>query len=176
MVHSALVAAALTATVAAPVHHPTRLEREAHHLRVKVIHLYGKRAPGCDLIAGKCHRYLHPHWTVKHRYVVVLRRMVTSPRAAHLLSPSRPYVAPAFSATPRATGAPLSSIRSCESGSNYSTNTGNGFYGAYQFTKSTWVSVGGSGNPANASPAEQDRRAAMLYAREGASPWPVCGR
>ena len=40
----------------------------------------------------------------------------------------------------------------------------------------TWASVGGSGNPAAASEAEQNRRAALLYAREGASPWPVCGR
>ena len=70
----------------------------------------------------------------------------------------------------------LEAIAACESGGNYSTNTGNGFYGAYQFTQSTWESVGGTGNPAAASPAEQDRRAAMLYAQQGSSPWPVCGQ
>jgi hypothetical protein len=70
----------------------------------------------------------------------------------------------------------LQAIASCESGGNYSTNTGNGFYGAYQFTQSTWESVGGTGNPAAASPAEQDKRAAMLYAQQGSSPWPVCGQ
>jgi hypothetical protein len=73
-------------------------------------------------------------------------------------------------------GGTLAAIRSCESGGNYSTNTGNGFYGAYQFTQSTWEGVGGSGSPANASPAEQDRRAAILYSRSGAGQWPVCGR
>lgn len=73
-------------------------------------------------------------------------------------------------------GYPLSAIAQCESGGNPSTNTGNGFYGKYQFTMSTWASVGGSGNPAYASEEEQDRRAAALYAREGSSPWPVCGR
>ena len=75
-------------------------------------------------------------------------------------------------------GAPphLEAIAACESGGDYSTNTGNGFYGAYQFTQSTWASVGGTGNPADASPAEQDRRAAMLYAQAGSTPWPVCGR
>lgn len=73
-------------------------------------------------------------------------------------------------------GGALAAIRSCESGGNYSTNTGNGFYGAYQFTQSTWAGVGGSGSPANASPAEQDRRAAILYSRSGAGQWPVCGR
>ena len=75
-------------------------------------------------------------------------------------------------------GAPphLEAIAACESGGNYSTNPGTGFYGAYQFTQETWASVGGTGNPAAASPAEQDKRAAMLYAQSGSSPWPVCGQ
>ncbi len=72
--------------------------------------------------------------------------------------------------------APLEAIAACESGGNPSTNTGNGFYGKYQFTQSTWQSVGGTGNPAAASEAEQDKRAAMLYAQAGSSPWPVCGQ
>ncbi len=74
------------------------------------------------------------------------------------------------------TGGLLAAIRACESGGNYSTDTGNGFYGAYQFTRSTWAGLGGTGNPASASPAEQDRRAAMLLARSGAGQWPICGR
>jgi hypothetical protein len=70
----------------------------------------------------------------------------------------------------------LEAIAACESGGNPATDTGNGFYGKYQFTLQTWASVGGTGNPAAAPEAEQNRRAALLYAREGASPWPVCGR
>ena len=70
----------------------------------------------------------------------------------------------------------LQAIAACESGGNPATDTGNGFYGKYQFTLETWAAVGGTGNPAHASEAEQDRRATMLYARAGASPWPVCGR
>jgi hypothetical protein len=70
----------------------------------------------------------------------------------------------------------LEAIAACESGGNPSTDTGNGFYGKFQFTIETWRSVGGTGNPAAASEAEQNRRAAMLYASAGASPWPVCGR
>ena len=66
-------------------------------------------------------------------------------------------------------------LRMCESGGDYSTNTGNGFYGAYQFDLPTWGSVGGSGLPSDASPAEQDYRAAALYRSRGSSPWPVCG-
>jgi LysM repeat protein len=63
-------------------------------------------------------------------------------------------------------------IRTRESGGNYAENTGNGYYGAYQFSLGTWESVGGTGNPAAASPAEQDARAQMLYAERGCSPWP----
>ena len=70
----------------------------------------------------------------------------------------------------------LEAIAACESGGNPATDTGNGFYGKFQFTLQTWQSVGGTGNPAQASEAEQNRRAAILYAREGSSPWPVCGR
>ena len=69
----------------------------------------------------------------------------------------------------------LYGLRMCESGGNYGTNTGNGYYGAYQFSLSTWASVGGSGLPSNASPAEQDYRAALLWRTGGSGHWPVCG-
>ena len=62
-------------------------------------------------------------------------------------------------------------LRQCESTNNYAINTGNGYYGAYQFDLSTWRSVGGSGSPADASPAEQDYRALYLYRMRGWSPW-----
>jgi hypothetical protein len=70
----------------------------------------------------------------------------------------------------------LAAIAACESGGDPAADTGNGFYGKYQFDLGTWQAMGGSGNPAHASEAEQDRRAAALYARSGSSPWPVCGR
>lgn len=71
----------------------------------------------------------------------------------------------------------LRRLRHCESGSHglYEANTGNGFSGAYQFTPSTWRSVGGRGMAHNNVPREQDYRAAKLYRREGSGPWPVCG-
>jgi resuscitation-promoting factor RpfA len=71
--------------------------------------------------------------------------------------------------------ADLASIRQCESGGNYATNTGNGFYGAYQFTQQTWNGLGYSGLPSDAPPAVQDQAAAQLLAQSGTSPWPVCG-
>jgi soluble lytic murein transglycosylase-like protein len=74
------------------------------------------------------------------------------------------------------TPAHLQAIAACESGGNPRAIGGGGAYrGKYQFDRQTWASVGGSGDPAAASEAEQDRRAAMLYARAGSSPWPVCG-
>jgi resuscitation-promoting factor RpfB len=69
----------------------------------------------------------------------------------------------------------LELIAECESGGEPTMNTGNGYFGKYQFSRPTWRSVGGRGNPARASEGEQDRRAARLYRREGAKPWPVCG-
>jgi Transglycosylase-like domain/Putative peptidoglycan binding domain len=69
----------------------------------------------------------------------------------------------------------LEQIAQCESGGDPTTDTGNGYYGKYQFSRATWRSVGGRGNPARASEAEQDMRAARLYRRVGSSAWPVCG-
>jgi hypothetical protein len=70
----------------------------------------------------------------------------------------------------------LQAIAACESGGNPSAIGGGGqFRGKYQFDYGTWQSVGGSGDPAAAPEAEQDKRAAILLARSGTSPWPVCG-
>src|ERR1700742_419325 len=78
-------------------------------------------------------------------------------------------------AASRASADVFSSIRQCESGGNYATNTGNGYYGAYQFTQGTWNSLGYSGLPSDASPATQDAAAAQLAARSGFGQGPGCG-
>jgi Transglycosylase-like domain len=67
-------------------------------------------------------------------------------------------------------------LRVCESGNNYRTSTGNGFYGAYQFSLGTWHAYGGAGTPSTAAPAEQDRVALLLYRARGWQPWPSCSR
>jgi soluble lytic murein transglycosylase-like protein len=72
--------------------------------------------------------------------------------------------------------ATLDAIASCESGGDPTAVSSDGTYrGKYQFDYGTWESVGGAGDPAAASEAEQDYRAALLYAASGSSPWPVCG-
>jgi resuscitation-promoting factor RpfA len=67
-------------------------------------------------------------------------------------------------------------IAQCESGGNWSINTGNGYYGGLQFSQSTWEANGGSGNPANASREEQIRVAENTLASQGIGAWPVCGK
>ena len=70
----------------------------------------------------------------------------------------------------------LEAIAACESGGDPSAVSADGTYrGKYQFDQQTWQSVGGSGDPAAAPEAEQDKRAAMLQAQSGSSPWPTCG-
>jgi hypothetical protein len=71
----------------------------------------------------------------------------------------------------------LQRIAQCESGGNpHAVSAGGQYRGKYQFSYQTWHSVGGQGDPAAASSAEQDRRAAALYSRGGTGSWPVCGR
>jgi Transglycosylase-like domain len=67
-------------------------------------------------------------------------------------------------------------LRKCESNGNYAINTGNGYYGAYQFAASTWRKLGYSGLPHEASPAIQDEAARKLQASAGWGPWPACTR
>ncbi len=68
-------------------------------------------------------------------------------------------------------------LRDCESGGNYQAVSPSGLYrGAFQFDLGTWATVGGSGDPAAASPAEQDHRAQVLWSQRGPSPWPICGQ
>ena len=70
----------------------------------------------------------------------------------------------------------LAAIAACESGGNPRAVGGGGaFRGKYQFTYASWAAVGGSGDPADAPEAEQDRRAAQLMASSGRQNWPVCG-
>jgi len=66
-------------------------------------------------------------------------------------------------------------IAQCESGGNWSTNTGNGAYGGLQFKPATWSSNGGVGNPATASRAEQIRVAENVLRTQGLKAWPKCG-
>ena len=73
-----------------------------------------------------------------------------------------------------ASGGVWDKIAACESGGNWSINTGNGFYGGLQFTLSTWHAYGGSGNPSNASKGAQIAVAKRVQAAQGWGAWPAC--
>jgi hypothetical protein len=70
----------------------------------------------------------------------------------------------------------LRRLRECESGGRYHIDTGNGYYGAYQFARSTWRSLGYHGLPSRAKASKQDAAAKKLHASQGWHPWPVCSK
>lgn len=76
----------------------------------------------------------------------------------------------------RASSLNWAALARCESGGNPRARSPYGYYGLYQFSPSTWRSVGGKGLPSEAGKQEQTYRAQLLYNRDGARPWPVCGR
>lgn len=65
-------------------------------------------------------------------------------------------------------------IASCESGGNWATNTGNGFYGGLQFLTSTWLANGGGRYASRADLATREQQIAIA-SRLSLSSWPVCG-
>jgi resuscitation-promoting factor RpfA len=89
-----------------------------------------------------------------------------------------------------ATGAPLAlagtasaapdsawdKLAQCESGGNWSINSGNGYYGGIQFNATTWHAFGGEGLPHQASRSEQIAVAERTLAAQGWNAWPACSR
>ena len=85
---------------------------------------------------------------------------------------------PAGAAT-ASSGVNWDAIAQCESGGNWSINTGNGYYGGLQFTRSTWLGYGGGkfADTANhASRSQQIAIAEKVLAGQGIGAWPVCGK
>ena len=98
----------------------------------------------------------------------LLRR---SAAALVLAATSATMVAPASQAADLATWEKLAQ---CESGGNWSINTGNGFYGGLQFTQQSWNGVGMSGSPQTASREAQIEAGERLLAVQGWGAWPAC--
>lgn len=105
-----------------------------------------------------------------------VRKAVTKGLLATAISGALAIVPTALS-TPTADADSVNwdAIAQCESGGNWSTNTGNGHYGGLQFKQATWTSNGGFGNPATASRAEQIRVAENVLRTQGLKAWPKCG-
>jgi resuscitation-promoting factor RpfC len=105
-----------------------------------------------------------------------IRKAVTKGLLATAISGALAVVPMALSTgTAHADSVNWDAIAQCESGGNWSTNTGNGHYGGLQFKPTTWASNGGVGNPAMASRAEQIRVAENVLRTQGIKAWPKCG-
>lgn len=102
------------------------------------------------------------------------RTVIASPVAEVVLVGTKPQDDSTAGIATRSGGLNWAALARCESGGNPRAVNPNGHYGLYQFSMQTWAGVGGSGNPANASVAEQNRRAQILYDRSGAGQW-SCG-
>jgi hypothetical protein len=75
-------------------------------------------------------------------------------------------------------GSNWNAVAACESGGNWSTNTGNGYYGGLQFSHSTWIAYGGGAYAPNADGASSSAQisvAQRVLAGQGPGSWPVCG-
>ncbi|MFK4148009.1 transglycosylase family protein [Streptomyces sp. NPDC004065] len=78
-----------------------------------------------------------------------------------------------------ATASEWDTVAQCESGGNWSINTGNGFYGGLQFTNSTWAAYGGTAYAPRADLASKSQQIAVaekVLAGQGKGAWPVCGK
>ncbi|MCW2810915.1 MAG: hypothetical protein JWP61_1373 [Friedmanniella sp.] len=106
----------------------------------------------------------------------VSSRVTSRPRTQVVLvgTKAKKAVSSGSSAPSVASGGVWDKIAACESGGNWSINTGNGFYGGLQFSLSTWRAYGGSGMPNQASRAAQIAVAKKIQAAQGWGAWPAC--
>ncbi|MFF7287964.1 transglycosylase family protein [Streptomyces griseorubiginosus] len=109
------------------------------------------------------------------------RRPSKATRAAALAGVTGVAIAAPLMAAGNASAATASewdAVAQCESGGNWSINTGNGYYGGLQFSASTWAAYGGTAyapQANQASKAQQIAVAEKVLASQGKGAWPVCG-
>ena len=107
----------------------------------------------------------------RHRAPSTTGRTLARTAVAGAVLTAPAVVAPTASAAP---SSDWDRLAQCESGGNWSINTGNGYYGGLQFSASTWRAYGGSGLPHQASKATQIAIAKKLQAAAGWGQWPAC--
>ena len=91
-------------------------------------------------------------------------------------SRAAPRPRPALASAPSGPDDVWARLRRCEAGGDYTRNSGNGYFGAYQFSAATWRGLGYPGLPHQAPPAVQDEAARKLQRRSGWGQWPACSR
>jgi hypothetical protein len=172
------VAAQGSPTTMVPKHQPGYV-KHYRELRKQVVKHVGLNAAGRDIVSdGYRDQSGDVHKATKAQVVASSGRMETTlnPPAPAPTSTTDTATASttATTTTSSSTSSASSSTIQCESGGNYSTDTGNGYYGAYQFDQSTWDAYAPSGyagtNPAAAPPSVQDQAAANVPY----DAWPNC--
>ena len=130
----------------------------------------GKRAAVYDLVLadGKVTKRTLVSSSVKDKPVTQVVQVGTKSKPAASTGGSG-------GGTPSGGSLNWAALAECESSGNPRAVNPAGYYGLYQFSLSTWRAQGGSGNPIDASAAEQTKRAQILYGKTGASSWPSCG-
>lgn len=97
---------------------------------------------------------------------------------ALIAPPSKPTTTPM--PPPASSGTAVwDQLARCESGANWSINTGNGFFGGIQFDYQTWLSNGGGEFASRADLATREQQiiiAERVRTNRGFSPWPACAR
>ena len=125
-----------------------------------------------------------PAWMARDALAASAPASASAPAPAPAASVSSQQSAPPASAQASAPapatsgGANWSAIAACESGGNWSSNTGNGFYGGLQFTQQTWLAYGGGQYASSANQASESQQIAVaqrVLAGQGIGAWPVCG-
>ena len=118
-----------------------------------------------------------PAWMARAARAAV--SAVSPAQPASVAQADPPAAAPASATSPASSGGVnWSAIAACESGGNWSANTGNGFYGGLQFTEQTWLGYGGGQYAPSANLATESQQIAVaerVLAGQGIGAWPVCG-
>jgi hypothetical protein len=137
-----VLAAALITPTSALAHDGGTIQHKNHYLRAKVIDLHGKRAPGCDLVAGQCKAHPNPGWRRIHRYFEQLRVLI-HPRPYLSTTAGMPTRPPAGTESPHYAATGLAScIVSHESGGNPTITNGQ-YGGIAQWSPEAWGRMGG---------------------------------
>jgi LysM repeat protein len=197
----ALAAVTISLHPAAAHHHPDSYTvRAGDTLSAIAKHEYGHRGDWAGLWWANRHRIGNPNLISAGQKLRLPNSPKTGAKVVHAAMAAVPAPAPAHTSAPASTGSASgsssssgassapppsgssgvnwSAIAACESGGNWSINTGNGYYGGLQFTQQTWLAYGGGqyAPTANlASAGEQIAVAERVAADVGLSAWPVCG-
>lgn len=180
LVVSSLSATALTASAAQAA--PTKisdyvpLARTDHGFRVQFLQRFLKLAPATGYFDAHTERRVS-NWQRAMQRPVTGRvdRFLWHRAVVTAFPPPKRKKAPRAGGD-RVTRLNWGGLANCESGGNPRAVNPAGYYGLYQFSPPTWHSVGGQGMPHKASKGEQTKRAQILFRRQGAHPWPVCGK